>query len=438
MTDTLVGLCGIGLLVVSIFSGIHIVLALGLIGTLGIVALAGLRAAFSVLSTTYFDFTHSYHFSCIPMFVLMGGFALAADLGKDAFETARRWIGRWKGGLAIGTIASCAAFGAATGTSVGTAALFARLALPEMLKHGYDKAIASASVAIAGTLAMMIPPSALMVVYAILTGQSIGALLIAGVIPGFTYALILSITTFIWVWINPQIAPVVEEKFTLKEKLYSLRLTGPLILCIVAIIGGLYAGIFTPTEAGAAGALMTFILAIIKKKGIKGLNLTYALLETVKTSTMVFLIITSAIVFSKFMSLSGVVTLLGSTIIAWELNRWLVWGIVIILYLLLGMILDAPSMLAVSLPITLPIMTNLGFNPVWFGVCVVLLAEIGLITPPVGVNCFVVAGAAKGMVHLNDVFRGVLPYVLAGIVMLILLTLFPDLALWLPRTMGLE
>jgi C4-dicarboxylate transporter DctM subunit len=438
MSDTVIGLGGIVVLIASILGGVHIVLALGLVGTLGVVMIAGPRAAFSILSTTYFSFTHSYHFSCITMFVLMGGFAISAGIGKDTFDAATKWIGRWKGGLAIGTIVSSAVFGAATGTSVGTAALFSRLARPEILRQGYVKAIASASVAIAGTLAMMIPPSALMVVYAILTDQSIGALLIAGVIPGFTYALILSITTFIWVWKNPKIAPIVEQRFSLKEKLYALRLTGPLIICIICIIGGLYAGVFTPTEAGAAGAMTTLILAVIKKRGFRGINLLQALLETIKTASMVFLIITSAIVFSKFMSLSGIVTLLGDTITTWEMNRWFVWVIVICLYLLLGMILDAPSMLAVSLPITLPIMTNLGFNPVWFGVCVVLLAEIGLITPPVGVNCFVVAGAAKEYVDLNDVFRGVLPYALAGVFMLVILSVFPDLALWLPRRMGLE
>lgn len=438
MSETFIGLSGVIVLVVSILAGVHIVLALGLVGTAGIFFLAGPKAAFSVLSTTYFDFTHSYHFSCIPMFVLMGAFAISAGIGQDTFEAATRWIGRWRGGLAIGTIASCAAFGAATGTSVGTAALFSRLALPEMLKQGYDKALASACVAIAGTLAMMIPPSALMVVYAILTDQSIGALLIAGVVPGFVYAVILSLTTFIWVSFNPRIAPIVERRYSLKEKLVSLKLTGPLILCIISIIGGLYAGVFTPTEAGAAGAMMTFTLALIKQKGLRGINLKFALFETVKTSTMVFLIITSAIVFSKFMSLSGVVVLLGDTINAWDLNRYVVWAIIICLYLLLGMILDCPSMLAVSLPITLPIMTNLGFDPVWFGICVVLLGELALITPPVGVNCFVVAGAASDLVNLNDVFRGVLPYVIAGIVMLIVLTLFPSLALWLPHTMGFE
>jgi tripartite ATP-independent transporter DctM subunit len=230
-------------------------------------------------------------------------------------------------------------------------------------------------------------------------------------------------------------APKIDRHYTFKEKLYSLRLTGPLILVIASIIGGLYAGVFTPTEAGAAGASITFIMALIKKRGLRGINLPEALLETVRTSTMVFLIITSAIVFSKFMSLSGVVTLIGDAIISWEMNRWIIWGLIVVLYLILGMILDAPAMLAVSLPITLPIMTNLGFDPVWFGICVVLLAEIGLITPPVGVNCFVVAGAAQGLVTINDVFRGVLPYVIAGLFMLGLLSIFPQLALWLPRTM---
>ncbi|OGP73623.1 MAG: hypothetical protein A2Y80_10745 [Deltaproteobacteria bacterium RBG_13_58_19] len=435
MSETMVGLIGIIVLVISILSGIHIFLALGLVGTIGIIVVGGAGAAFSVLRTTFFTFTHSYHFSCIPMFILMGNFALSAGIGQDTFNAAAKWLGRTKGGLAHATVLAAALFGAATGSSVGSAALFSRLALPEMVKHGYDKSLASACVAIAGTLAVMIPPSALMIVYAILTDQSIGELLIAGVFPGLTFAALLIITTYILIIRTPNIAPIMKETFSFEEKMASLKYVGPLIILIGSIIGGLYAGLFTPTEGGALGALFTLIIAVIKQKGFREIKILNALLETTRTSIMVFFIITSAIVFAKFMSLSGVVTLIGDGIIELQLNRYLVWFLIVVLYLFLGMILDAPSMLAVSLPMTLPVMTTLGFDPIWFGVCVILLAEIGLITPPVGVNCFVVAGAAPEIVTLNEVFRGVWPYVIAGIVMVIILTLFPEIALWLPRSM---
>jgi tripartite ATP-independent transporter DctM subunit len=369
------------------------------------------------------------------MFILMGNFALSAGIGQDTFNAAAKWLGRTKGGLAHATVLAAALFGAATGSSVGSAALFSRLALPEMVKHGYDKSLASACVAIAGTLAVMIPPSALMIVYAILTDQSIGELLIAGVFPGLTFAALLIITTYILIIRTPNIAPIMKETFSFEEKMASLKYVGPLIILIGSIIGGLYAGLFTPTEGGALGALFTLIIAVIKQKGFREIKILNALLETTRTSIMVFFIITSAIVFAKFMSLSGVVTLIGDGIIELQLNRYLVWFLIVVLYLFLGMILDAPSMLAVSLPMTLPVMTTLGFDPIWFGVCVILLAEIGLITPPVGVNCFVVAGAAPEIVTLNEVFRGVWPYVIAGIVMVIILTLFPEIALWLPRSM---
>ncbi|MEQ9122410.1 MAG: TRAP transporter large permease, partial [Alphaproteobacteria bacterium] len=284
-----------------------------------------------------------------------------------------------------------------------------------MLNRGYDKRLASASIAISGTLAVMIPPSALVVVYGILTESSIGALLVAGVIPGLVFALMLAIATSLWCRYNPALAPRIENTSTLKEKLWSLRLAGPLVLVIIAIIGGLYGGVFTPTEAGAIGALVTLLMAVIRQRGIRGVDVKGVLGDTVQTTAMIFGIIISALVFSKFLALSGLAGAIGDFLTTADVNRWVIVGLVTVLYLVLGMMMDAPPLLAISLPITHPVMMELGFDPIWFGIYVVLLCEIGAVTPPVGINCFVVQGASGGLVRLEDVFKGLLPYIAAGL-----------------------
>ncbi|MEK9904250.1 MAG: TRAP transporter large permease [Rhodospirillales bacterium] len=435
MSDIEIGLLGMVILVACILSGMTVMIALGLVGTVGLSILVGPQGSIGLLRSLFYDVTHSFHFSVIPMFLLMGFFAMRAGLGEDLFEAATKWLGGLRGGLAIATTGGAAAFGAASGSSIGTTTLFTKLALPQMLDRGYDKRLASASIAISGTLAVMIPPSALVVVYGILTESSIGALLIAGVFPGLVFAVLLGIATSLWVRSNPKLAPVIPNTATLKEKLWSLRLAGPLAIVIIGIIGGLYAGIFTPTEAGAIGALVTFLMAVLRQRGIRGVQIGAVVSDTVQTTSMIFGIIMSALVFSKFLALSGLAGLIGDFLTNADVNRWVIVALVTVLYLFLGMLMDAPPLLAISLPITHPVMLDLGFDPVWFGIYVVLLCEIGAITPPVGINCFVVQGASDGLVELEDVFKGLLPYIAAGIVMLVVLCVFPDLALYLPSTM---
>ena len=435
MSGIEIGSVGIAGLVIAILSGMNVMVALGVVGTLGLGALAGAEGTMGVLRAVFFDTTHSFHFSVIPMFLLMGYFAMRAGLGEDLFEAATRWLGGMRGGLAIATTMGAAAFGAASGSSVGTATLFTHLALPEMVNRGYDKRLASASIAISGTLAVMIPPSALVVIYGILTDSSIGALLIAGIIPGFLFAILLCGATYLWVWKNPALAPAIPNTSTFGQKMWSLRLAGPLLLVVAAIIGGLYAGVFTPTEAGAIGALVTFLMAIVRRRGLRDVQIAEALKSTIQTTAMIFGIIIAALVFSKFLALSGLAGMVGDFLTTAKVNRWVIVLLVTLLYLFLGMLMDAPALLAISLPITHPVMIHLGFDPVWFGVYVVLLAEIGAVTPPVGINCFVVQGASGGLVRLEDVFKGLLPYIAAGLLMLVILCAFPELALYLPNRM---
>ena len=435
MSSLVIGLIGTACLFGGILIGINVMVVLGLVGAFGLAALVGFKAATSLLSTVFFETTHSFHFSVIPLFLLMGFFAMRAGLGEDLFEATTRWMGNMRGGLAISTTVGAAAFGAASGSSVGTATIFTKLALPQMLDRGYDKGLASASIAIAGTLAVMIPPSALMVVYGILTDSSIGALLIAGFIPGIVFALILCAAIWLTVLRNPELAPIDTTVYTLREKLASLKLAGPLVLIIVSIVSGLYVGIFTPTEAGAVGATLTFLLAVIRHRGLQGIRILDTLLETIRTSAMIFAILLAALLFSKFLALSGVANAVGGFLTGLEVAPWIIVVLVAMIYLALGMMMDAPALLAITLPITHPVMMDLGYDPIWFGIFVVLLVEIGAVTPPVGINCFVVQAASGGRVKLEDVFRGLLPFVAAGFVMLVLLYLFPQIALFLPSRM---
>lgn len=436
MDSVIAGFLGIGCLIGAIFLGIHVMVALGAIGFLGMWILGGFEPALSVVSTVFFSSVHNFHFSIVPMFLLMGFFAMRAGIGSDLFDAATKWFGRMPGGLAIAATGSAAAFGAASGSSVGTATLFTKLALPEMLDRGYNKGLASASIAIAGTLAVLIPPSALIVIYGILTNSGIGQLLLAGIIPGAIFALLLCATTLLSVLARPQLAPPTEFKVSWAEKFWSLRLVGPLILVIAAIIGGLYAGVFTPTEAGGMGALVTFILALARQKSLRDTQIVKALRETVELSAMIFAIIIAALIFSRFLAFSGATSAIGDLLAGGTIPPALVVLLVTLVYLALGMLMDPPALLAVSLPITHPVMMQLGYDPIWFGIYVVVLAEIGAVTPPVGLNCFVVKGAAGNLVTLEDIFKGLGPYILASFVMLGVLLLFPEIVLYLPGAMG--
>lgn len=435
MSELLIGSVGVGVLIVLITFGVNIFIALGVVGSVGLLSLSGLSGATSNLSTIFFATSSSFHFSVIPMFLLMGYFAMRAGLGSDLFTAAVRWLGWLPGGLSIATTAAAASFGAASGSSVATTLVFTKLALPEMVERGYDKRLAAASIAISGSLAVLIPPSALMVIYAILTNVSIGKLLLAGIIPGVVFATLICLGTFVTVVVKPSLAPRITQRFTVRERIVAIRLVGPLVLLIGSIVAGLYYGIFTPTEAGAVAALMTLIIAFVRQRSIRGLELKQALLDTVQMTAMIFGIIICALIFSRFLAFSGLSERIGDFLTSLEVNRWVVIGIITVIYLILGMLMDAPAMLAVTLPVIDPVIRTLGFDPIWFGVYVVVLCELGAITPPVGINCFVISAAAGHLVRLEEVFAGVIPYIVMGLIMLVLLCLMPELALYMPDNM---
>jgi len=434
MSDLAIGFAGTGILFTFILCGAPIMLALVSVGFGGILVMNGLTPSLSVMGTIVYPVVSAFHFSAIPMFLLMGFFAIRAGIGDDLFDACTKWFGRLPGGLALASTGATAAFGAASGSSVGTATLFTKLALPEMVRRGYDRGFAAASIAIAGTLAVLIPPSALIVVYGILTNAAIGQLLIAGIVPGIVFSILLAITVLLVATLQPHKAPASEEKFSLRERLYSLRMIGPLAFVILVMLGGLYAGVFTPTESGAVGAFATFVMAILRCGPFR-IQLGYSLIETVKLTAMIFAIIIGGLIFSRFLALSGVSTFTQDILVNGGLPNWAIVAIVTAVYLLLGMLMDAPSLLAISLPITYPVMTSLGYDPVWFGIYVIVLAEIGAVTPPIGLNCFVVKGAAGDLVKLEQIFVGLVPFIFTAFVMLGLLLAFPEMVLWLPSKM---
>ena len=435
MSEVTIGFLGIVALLASIFLGAPIMVALTAVGFVGLILLTSFSAAISMLGTIYFDTVNSFHFSVIPMFLLMGYFAMQAGMGSDLFEACSKWLGRLPGGLAVATTGAAAAFGGPSGSSVGTAMLFTKLALPEMIERGYHRGFAAASIAIAGTLAVLIPPSALMVVYGILTNSSIGELLIAGIIPGIVFAFLLGGTILILAIFRPDYAPRDDRTYSWRERFWSLRLLMPLTFVTLLMIGGIMAGYFTPTEAGGIGALVTFIMAVVRQRGVDLKQLRDTLIETASLTAMIFAIIIGGLLFAKFLALSGVSAELQSMLLDNGFSVWTVVLIVTIIYLIFGMLMDSPSLLAISLPITHPVMTSLGFDPIWFGIYVIVLAEIGAVTPPVGMNCFVVKGAAGNLVTLEEVFRGLWPFIGACALMLLLLILFPQMVMYLPELM---
>lgn len=435
MSNLVIGFLGIFALLGSILFGAPIMIALTTVGFVGIMLMAGFLPAVSTLGTLYYSTVSGYHFSVVPMFLLMGFFAMRAGIGNDLFDACTKWFGRFPGGLALASTGAAAAFGAASGSSVGTATLFTKLALPEMIRRGYDRGFAAASIAIAGTLAVLIPPSALMVIYGILTDSSIGGLLIAGIIPGLIYAVLLVCQVLITAILYPHLAPPDTHRYSWREKFWSLRMVGPLFFVIIVMMGGLYYGFFTPTESGAFGALVTFVMALIRQRGLKGLNLGQVLLETVALTAMIFAIIIGGLLFARLLALSGVSSLMQDVLVNGGFSAWTVLGLVTVVYLLFGMLMDAPSLLAISLPITHPVMVGLGFDPLWFGVYVIVLCEIGAVTPPVGINCFVVQGAAGNLVSLEEIFVSVIPFLIASAGMVALLICFPIIATYLPSLM---
>ena len=427
-----IGLIGIGVLVILFALGMHIAFAAALIGFLGIVFLRSWGVGIEVIGNIFYGETVRYSFSVIPLFILMGYFAYYAGLTADIFATARTWVGHLPGGLAIATVLGCAGFGAVSGSSTATAAVMGTVAIPEMRDYGYNRKLVAGVVAASGTLAALIPPSALIVLYAIIVEQSAGACLIAGIFPGIISALIYAGMLYIRVRLNPKLGPP-KPPTSWKEKVTSLRGVWGILVLFVLVIGGLYAGIFTPTEAGAVGAFGALCLGLVSRRYTWS-KFKQALLETGKTTVMIFLIIVGVLVFMRLLALSGFTTAVINWLMELTVPRLVILVGILFIYLFLGMFTTVASMMMLTLPLIFPVIVGLGYDPVWFGIIVVKMGEIALITPPVGLNVYVVNRVAPD-IPLQDIFRGIWPFLAMDILTLVLLVAIPEISTFLPGLM---
>ncbi|MEO0990537.1 MAG: TRAP transporter large permease [Pseudomonadota bacterium] len=432
MSDTMIGVWGIAALFLCLVARLPVGMALLAVGFGGIWVIDGQRAAVATMSSETYSSVTGYSLSIIPLFVLMGNMAGAAGYSQRLYEAANALIGRLRGGLASGTVLGCAAFAAVSGSSVATAVTIGKVALPQMKRFGYSDGLATGSVAAGGTLGILIPPSTGFVLYAILTEESIGKLFIAGVLPGILLSLLFILVILLITTLDPKQGPVGPKVSGSEKSMAALRAM-PLIAVILISIGGIYLGIFTPVEAAGVGA--TLVTAMALTTGAVGFGqVPKILLETVTMTAMLYLIIIGAHVFGPFLALTHIPETLALGLKELGLGPYGTLTLILLAYIILGMFFDGLAMLVVTMPVVFPIIIGLGFDPIWFGVVCVIVIEMGLITPPVGINVFVVKGVARD-VPMGTIFQGVLPFWCAMAVCLFLLILFPSIATYLPGQM---
>jgi tripartite ATP-independent transporter DctM subunit len=429
MSPAAAGIVGIGLLISLFLLRMPVAFAMALVGLVGFAYLTTPEAALSLLSRDIFDTFSSYPLSVIPMFILMGNFAFASGISQRLYKTTYAWIGHRRGGLTMATVFACAGFGAICGSSTATAATMGKIALPEMKKYNYDDTLATGTVAAAGTLGILIPPSTVLIVYGILTEESIGKLFVAGILPGILLTIFFAATVAILCWRNPAIGPP-GAPTTWNEKLRAITgIIEALILFLLAI-GGLFAGLFSPTQAGAIGAGGALLIGLVRRK-LSWRTFIGAGKEGLRTSCMVIFIITGAVIFGHFMAVSRIPFMLADWLGGLPIHPMAIMAAIIFIYFIGGFFMDAMGLIVVTIPIFFPIVMKLGFDPIWFGVIIVLVGEMGVIPPPVGVNVFVIKGIAPD-VPLVRIFKGIFPFLAALIIVTIILVIFPQIATFLP------
>ena len=423
------------ILVFLLITGTHIGVGLGISGFIGILITINERAAFAQVATVPFSTTNSFTLAVIPLFILMGSLATQAGLTTDLYRAAYNWLGKISGGLAMATTLASAAFGAACGSTIVNAAVFTKMAMPEMTKFGYDKRLSAGCIAASGTLASLIPPSILMIIYAVITEQSVARLLVAGLVPGFLSAAVYMLGIYIVAKARPDLAPIPNVTITRRERWESLKGVWGISFLFILVIGGIYMGFFVPTYAGAVGAFGAFMIVAAKRK-LNGRLLVDTFKDAGITTSTIFIIVIGGIIFARFLTYTGLVGDISEWMIALNLSPIAYLIGFAILYLILGMLIDPIAIMVMTLPVMFPIMTSVGYDPIWLGVIAIKLAEISLITPPVGLNVYVVRSASPVKLRLEEVFAGVTPFLIMDVFTLALLIAFPSIVLFLPRLMG--
>jgi tripartite ATP-independent transporter DctM subunit len=408
-------------------------MAMGLVGVTGYAWIVGPGPALKLVGQTSMRTVTDYTFGVIPMFMLMGALVSVSGVSRELFKAANSMIGHLRGGLGVATVLACGGFAAICGSSVATAATFSAVAYPEMRRFNYPQSFSTGVIAAGGTLGAILPPSTVLAVYAILTQQDIGKLFMAGIVPGILAMTMYVLTIVLIVKVRPDWLPGGEVK-PWKDRVADLKnVWAPLVL-FVFVIGGLYGGFFTPTEAGGVGASGAFILGLLRRK-LDGPKIREALLSATRTAAAVFTVLIGALLFGYFLTITQSPQKLTEFLTSLGIGRYGVLALIMLMYLVLGCLMDAMAMIILTVPIIFPVIVHLGFDPIWFGVIIVMTVELGLIHPPVGMNVFVIKSVVKD-VSFTTIFKGVLPFILTDIVRLVILIAFPIIALWLPTRMG--
>ena len=433
MTGAGLGVIGFLVTLGLIALGVPVAIAMGVVGAIGFFILNGWSGAGFILGASPFEAIFPYSLSVVPLFIMMGVFAARAGLSRSLFDAVNVFAGHLRGGLAVATIGACALFGAICGSSLATAATMGRVAMPEMRRHGYADSLAAASVAAGGTLGVLIPPSILLVLYGLLTETSIGQLFIGALIPGLLGAVLYAGAVVVRTRLNPDLAPA-GDRTPWPGRLAALRRVWAVALLFVVVIGGIYWGWFSPTEAAAVGALGAFLLAVVLGQASRA-AIAGAVRETAATTGMIFLILIGASLFNYFLEGTGLPRAIVDTFEAVGAGPLVTLLLILLFYLILGCFMDALSMILLTTPLVFPVLLALGYDPVWIGIFVVTVAEIGLITPPVGMNLFVIQGVTPGLGQ-RTIVAGILPFILADVLRLVLLIAVPALVLFLPSQMA--
>ncbi|RLC03167.1 MAG: C4-dicarboxylate ABC transporter permease [Deltaproteobacteria bacterium] len=437
MSPTLIGIIGIAIMILMFLTRMPVAFVMAVVGFVGFSIMITPHAGLVLLSRNVYEVFGSYDLTTIPLFILMGQLGFNSGISKRLYDVGYKFLGSTRGGLAMATVSACTAFGAVCGSSPATAATMATVGLPEMKRYNYDDELATGSVASGGGIGMIMPPSVVLIIYGILTEQSIGQLFVAGIFPALLVTLLFIIAIYIRCRINPEQGPC-GEKFTWTQKFKALMGLGETLAVFTLVIGGIFIGLFTPTEAAAIGAFGILVIAIIRKQ-ISWAGFVKSLLETLRTSCMVMMLIAGAVIFGKFLAVTRIPFEIAGWVAELQMAPFLVMAVVIMIYFIGGCFMDALAFVTLTVPIFFPVVMELGYDPIWFGIIIVMVTEMGVITPPVGINVYVVYGVAKNVLEqeipLEKIFKGILPFLIAVIVGVIILIIFPKIILFLPQLM---
>ncbi len=430
MTEALAGLAAF--LALAFFLRVPLAFAMGVVGFAGVAYKLNPGAAASLVAQVTYETGLAYTLSVVPLFILMGNFVVRSGMSDELYHAAYTFLGHRRGGLAMSTVVACAGFGAICGSSVATAATFTKVAYPSMRRFGYSDSLAAGAIAAGGTLGILIPPSILMVIYGIITESNIGKLFIAGIIPGILATVLLCLAVAWITWRNPQAGPP-GEAHSRAERIAATKKVWPEVLLFLCVIGGIYGGVFTATEGAGMGAGAACLFAIVRRT-LNWRTLADVLLESVYTTSMIFMILIGAMIFASFVNYTSMPADLKNLVTRYEAHPWMVIAAICVIYVVLGTAMEELSMILLTVPLFFPVVMALGYDPIWFGIIVVIVVQIGLISPPVGMNIFVVK---KLLPHISigTLFSGVLPFNIALVVLLAIIVAFPELATYLPKFM---